>query len=232
MNRVDLHQKISLTGRSGRASLQCSLQAHLELPRLSQYTLASDAARAATLLGDDALLARVRTGAARALQGSALSRQGGRIRRRPTRVIYLAAAAVVLLATLTAGATFVRRAYNRVFARNVEQTIASDHSNGTSRRPNALPVGRDRAEQENAAEAPALAPPEALDPAKSAVGEEPARAPSHAATRRAPSSRPAARRVLDRRRWRRTSRAWTRRRGSPTAICNRFRALPRRSSPG
>jgi TolA-binding protein len=92
---------------------------------------------------------------------------------------------VVLLATITAGATFGRRAYNRVFARNVEQGIASDHAGATSRKPAALPVGRNAAEPDNAAEAPALAPPDAFDPAKSTTGEEPAR-PS--TSRVAPSS--------------------------------------------
>src|SRR5260221_6465371 len=127
MNRVDLHpEDLFDRARRGEASPQevQRLQAHLEsCPACRyEYTLASDCGEgAATLPGDDALLARVRAGAASALQGSALSRQGGRIRRRPSRVVYLAAAAVVLFATLTAGATFVRRAYNRVFARNVEQ---------------------------------------------------------------------------------------------------------------
>ena len=148
MNRVDLHpEDLFDRARRGEASSQEAqrLQAHLEsCPACRyEYTLAHDCAEgAATLPGDEALLARVRTGAARALSGSTLSRQGGRIRRRPSRVVFLAAAAVILLATITAGATFARRAWNRTCARNVEQGIASDHSSATSRKPASLPAGR------------------------------------------------------------------------------------------
>jgi TolA-binding protein len=187
MNRVDLHpEDLFDRARRGEASPQEAqrLHAHLEsCPACRyEYTLARDCGEgAATLPGDEALILRVRAGAARALQGSVLLRQGGRVRRRPSRVVFLAAAAVILLATLTAGATFARRAYNRVFARNIEQNIASAHSNGTSRKPSSLPIGRDATEADNAAEAPALAPPEVDDPAKSTTGEESVRpAPSRA----------------------------------------------------
>ncbi len=173
MNRVDLHpEDLFDRVRSGQASSQEAqrLHAHLESCQACryEYTLARDCGEgAATLPGDDALVARVRAGAARALQGSMLSRQGGRVRRRPSRVVLLAAAAVILLATLTAGATFARRAYNRVLARNVEQGIASDNAGSTSPKP---------------PEAPALAPPDAFDTVKPTTGEEPARlAPSRAA---------------------------------------------------
>ena len=158
MNRVDLHpEDLFDRARRGEASSQEAqrLHAHLEsCPACRyEYTLAQDCAEgAAALPGDEALLARVRTGAASALSGSMLSRQGGRIRRRPSRVVFLAAAAVILLATLTAGATFARRAWNRTWARNVEQGIASDHSSATSRKPASLPAARGTVETDNAAE--------------------------------------------------------------------------------
>src|SRR6476660_7642663 len=148
MNRVDLHpEDLFDRARRGEASSQevQRLHAHLEsCPACRyEYTLARDCGEpAAALPGDEAALARVRAGAARALQDSALSRQGGRVRRRPSRVVFLAAAAVILLATLTAGATFARRAWNRTFARNVEQSIASEHSDATSRKPASPPAGR------------------------------------------------------------------------------------------
>jgi TolA-binding protein len=186
MNRVDLHpEDLFDRARRGTASPQevQRLYAHLESCRACryEYTLARDCAEgAADLAGDEALLARVRAGAGRALQTSVLSRQGGRVRRRPSRVLLLAAAAVVLLATLSAGATFARRAWNRTFARNVEQTIASSHSSGTTRKPAPLTSGRATAEDDlgksagdNAAEVPA-ATPEADDSMKSAA-EEPIR---------------------------------------------------------
>jgi TolA-binding protein len=175
MNRVDLHpEDLFDRARRGEASPQEVQRLHVHLESCPacryEYTLARDCGEgAATLPGDEALLGRVRAGAARALQGNALSRQGGRIRRRQSRVVLLAAAAVILLATLTAGATFARRAYNRVFARNIDQSIASAHESGTSRKPAPLPV----------------APPEAFYPEKSATGEEPARP---APTRASPSS--------------------------------------------
>ena len=188
MNRVDLHpEDLFDRARRGEASSQevQRLHAHLEsCPACRyEYTLAHDCAEgAATLPGDEALLARVRAAAARELAGSMSSRQGGRIRRRPSRVVFLAAAAVVLLATLTAGATFARRAWNRTSARNVEQGIASDHSGATSRKAASLPVGRGTVETDNAAEAPAVAPPETFDPSKSATAEDPIRlVPSRAA---------------------------------------------------
>jgi TolA-binding protein len=190
MNRVDLHPEDLLDRtRRGIASAQevQRLHAHLEsCPACRyEYTLARDCAEgAAELPGDEALLVRVRAGAARALRTSALSRQGGRLRRRPSRVLLLAAAAVVLLATLTAGATFARRAWNRTFARYVEQSIGSSHSSGTTnRKPAQLPAGPSTAEDDlgkstsdNAPEAQ-LPPPEADDSAKIAPTEEPSRTP-------------------------------------------------------
>jgi TolA-binding protein len=188
MNRVDLHpEDLFDRARRGLASAQEVQRLHTHLESCPacryEYTLARDCAEgAATLPGDEALLARVRAGAARELQGTALSRQGGRLRRRPSRVIFLAAAAVVLLATLTAGATFARRAWNRTFARNVEQTIASDHGSGTNRKPAQLPVGRSASDVDNAAE-PSIAPPEVDDSAKPIAAEETSRpAPSRGAS--------------------------------------------------
>jgi TolA-binding protein len=194
MNRVDLHpEDLFDRARRGMASAQevQRLHAHLEsCPACRyEYTLARDCAEgAADLPGDEALLGRVRAGAARALRTSALSRQGGRLRRRPPRVLLLAAAAVVFLATLTAGATFARRAYNRIFARNVEQTISSSHESGTTRKPAPLPAGRSAADDDlgrSSADNPPeaqIAPPELDDSAR--VGEE----PSHASPSRAPTA--------------------------------------------
>jgi hypothetical protein len=175
MNRVDLHpEDLFDRARRGEASPEEArrLHAHLESCRACrfEYTLALDCAEgAADLPGDDALLARIRAGAARELRRGERRGHSVRTRRRPARVLLLAAAAVVLLATLTAGATFARRVWTHTFARNVESTLTATPPPPAIAKP-AAPSAPHDTEPEVVTE-PAVDPPEPARPAPRAAAQ-------------------------------------------------------------
>jgi putative zinc finger protein len=180
VSAVDLHPEELLDrARRGEASPEerQRLRAHLAACPACRFehVLAADGARAAATTAEDAqVLARARRGAARALhQRRALAtRASSWTRRRPTRLVFAAAALVIFAATFAAATTVVRHVMRGPELEPVEAArVARAHRRVASASAEAAPAAL--APDDNAQD-------DGLADSDSAVVEAPKAAPARA----------------------------------------------------